>query len=101
DVLLEQAASIAFEMTALHRDLARGDWRHERIRIDLPMRMVERCAHFDATVLERHHVLDVGMLAQLRRAVGPHLDERLEMREVECAEAAACRGCVHHDFAYP
>jgi hypothetical protein len=25
DVLLEQAASIAFEMTALHRDLARGD----------------------------------------------------------------------------
>ena len=74
------------EVSALLLELARRNRRHERIRVDLPVRMVQRHADLDAAILERIDVLDVGARAELAVAVGPDVDEQLEVPQRQRAE---------------
>ena len=53
----QQPATGGVVVRLLLRQLARGDRRHERIRVDLPVRVVQRHADLDAAVFEREHIL--------------------------------------------
>ena len=75
------------EVLELLSQLARRDRRHERIRVDLPVRMMQRDAHLDAAILERHHVLHVGDCAELAVAIAP-----IPRRSARDDRAAGCRG---------
>ena len=50
---------------------ARGRGRHERVAVDLTVRMVDRRADLAAAVLEHEHVLDLGPGEELGRCARP------------------------------
>ncbi len=50
------------------------------------MRVMQRHAHLDASVLEWEHVLDVLTGAELHVPLRPHLDQELEVAERQRAE---------------
>ena len=101
DQILEQAPTIQGVVLELRSQLSRWNRRHERVRVDLSVRMMKRDAHFDAAILERHHVLHVRDSSELDVAVAPHLDNQLEMLERQAAETLRRVLCEHDDLADP
>src|SRR4030088_1845359 len=55
------------------------DRRHERVRVDLPMRMTERHADHLASILEDVDVSDVGQPSKLVGAIAAPLDQVAEV----------------------
>ena len=79
EVIGEQPAAVRLEVRALLGQLARRDRRHERVRVDLTVRVMQRDAHLDAAILEREDVLHVVTRAELLVTLRPHVDEELEV----------------------
>ncbi len=69
------------QIRLLLRQLAGGNRRHERIRVDLSVRMMKRHPDLDTAVLERVHVLDIGACAELDVAVRPDLENQPQLVE--------------------
>ena len=62
------------------------DRRNERIRIQLSVRMMQGDADFDAPILERIHVLNLRNPAKLFIAIGPHVNQQLEMPQRQASK---------------
>src|SRR5687768_5387893 len=72
---------------ALCSQLSRRDRWHKRVRVNLSVRMMQRHADFDAAVFEGHHVLDFGYRSELSIAIGPHIDDELDVIEWKSTKA--------------
>src|SRR5688572_14495393 len=81
DHVFDQSAPMPLVMRALLIELARGDGRNERVGVDLSVRVMQRDTDFDATVLERVNVRHMLQPCQLVVAIGPDVDQQLEMWE--------------------
>ena len=79
---------------------ARRHRRNDWVRINLPVRMVQRDAHFGAAILERQDVFDVGSPPENCGAVGQHLQQQFDMRERHCAQRRLVASEDHH-FTLP
>src|SRR5687768_431528 len=85
---------------ALCCQLARGDRRHDRVCVDLSVRMMQRHADFDAAIFERHHVLNFGYLTERAVPIGPYLDDELDVLEWKPAKTLPRILRENDDFAY-
>ena len=97
--ILEQAAPVRIVERLLLLELARGDGRHERIRVDLSVWMMQRHTHLDAAVLEREHVVHVVACAERFVAIGPDVDDERDAIERETAERRGRILREHDHFA--
>src|SRR5690606_1538995 len=95
DDALEEVGSLALD---LREEGARAR-RDVRVRVDLPVRVVQRDADLLAAVLEREHLLDAGQRPEGGRAVCPRLDDGAGARDRLGAEAARALGAEAHDLA--
>ena len=60
--------------------------RHERVAVDLAVRMIDRRAHLAAAVLEHEHVLDLGSREERLGAIGPQVDDLAHLRDGQARE---------------
>ncbi|MNL01861.1 hypothetical protein D3C87_1223460 [compost metagenome] len=63
------------------------------------MRVVQRHAHFRATVFEREHIGDAGPLGEFLRAPGPRLQQQDDVTDRQGAQRGAGILGEHHHFA--
>ena len=77
--------ALAFGVT----DLARRRRGYERVAVDLSVRMVDRCAHFAAAILEHEDILDLRTGEQYLRAIGPEVHDLADLLDAEAGERLA------------
>src|SRR5688500_5194243 len=75
------AAAAASQVVTLLLARAGRNRGHERIGVELPVRVVKGHPDLDTTVLERKHVLDLVLCAELDVTVRPDVDEQFEVRQ--------------------
>jgi len=79
--------------------LARGHGWHERVAVDLAVRMVDCRADFATAVLEHEHVFDLGPRQQRFRSSRPHVDHFAHVLLAERCERLVVLGREQHDLA--
>src|SRR5205823_4485927 len=99
-VTVETAPGLAL-VPRLRGELALQDWRHERVRVDLAVRMAERDPDLLAAILEDVHVLDVWKAAQLIGAVAPDLDQVEDVVDALLPERGVVVRRIAHDLGAP
>ena len=82
----------------LARDGGHAGW-HERVRVNLPVRVVQGHADFLAAVLKREHGLDRFEGGEFGGAVRPDVDERALAAKRQVLEGAFCVRREAHNFA--
>lgn len=86
DDLVEERCAPARPMGArLFRD-GRSTRRHERVRVNLAVRVMKSYANLLAAILEREHQSDIIDGFQLLRSLRPHVDEGTLSRQREIFE---------------
>src|SRR5438045_3214595 len=84
--IAQEASSILFVILAAAPKLFFYDRRHERIRVDLPVRVMQRHADGLALVLKNENVLDKIVRLKLGKTVAPNLDELVNTLDGLCRE---------------
>src|SRR5699024_9932368 len=94
DEAREQVGALAVDLPQ-QRLRARRD---VRIGVDLAVRVLQSDADLLAAVLEGEHLLHAGQRAQMRRPVGPRLDDGPRASHALRAEASRALGAEAHDL---
>jgi hypothetical protein len=80
DHVLERTARVLAVISSGDGVHSGGYRRHDRIRVDLSVRMMQRHADLGSAILERQDVLDIRLCRERLRARAPDFEQQLDAR---------------------